>query len=265
MRTAAARSRTRIDPDDRSFVSSLARGLQVMQAFAGQDERLRLSDVAALVGLSRATVRRCLLTLESLGYIRSDGAYYFLTPQVLTLAHAFLTSSRLPRVAQTFVERVCQNLGASCSVSVLDGDELIYVARAVKRRVTSLHLDVGSRLPAYCSSMGRILLAFLPPAEFDAYMKRVSLQPFNGRTVTDKRKFRELVGAARSAEFCLVDQELDLGLRSIAIPLRNASNQVVAALNVSTQADGFSKTQLIKSVLPVLRNTAADMRPLLVG
>src|SRR3954463_1590141 len=157
--------------DNRSYVTALARGLSVMKAFDEQHAQLTLSDVARIVGLPRASARRALLTLQSLGYVASNGRLFSLSPQVLTLARAYLASSPVPRVAQGFLENVSETLGESCSLSILHGDEVIYIARSTRKRIGSLHRDVGSHLPAHCTSMGRVLLAALSEADLAAYFR----------------------------------------------------------------------------------------------
>ena len=249
----------------RDQITALARGLAVIRAFSGQDEQMTLADIAKLVALPRATVRRCLLTLEALGYVELRGRFFRLAPQVLTLAQAYLSSSLLPRVTAPFLERMSGELGESCSVSVLHDDQVIYVARSARKRLASLHRDVGARLPAYCTSMGRVLLAALPDSELDAFLKRVPREAYTRFTVTGGRELREAVAEVRRRDYSVVDQELELDLRAIAVPLRNASGRVVAALNVSTQASRTGKRELIDKILPAARAAAAEIRPLLLG
>src|SRR3954463_2602805 len=172
--------------DNRSYVTALARGLSVMKAFDEQHAQLTLSDVARIVGLPRASARRALLTLEMLGYVTSNGRLFSLSPQVLTLARAYLASSPVPRVAQGFLETVSEALCESCSLSILHGEEAIYIARSTRKRIASLHRDVGAHLPAHCTSMGRVLLAALGEAELDAFLTRATLNSFTPYTVTDK-------------------------------------------------------------------------------
>jgi IclR family pca regulon transcriptional regulator len=249
----------------RDQITALARGLAVIRAFAGRDEQMTLADLAKVVGLPRATVRRCLLTLEALGYVEARGRLFHLAPQVLTLAQAYLSSSLLPRVALPFLERMSEELAESCSVSVLHDDQVIYVARSTRKRLASLHRDVGTRLPAYCTSMGRVLLANLSDREIDGYLKRSSREPFTRFTVVEADKLRGILAETRKREFCLVDQELELDLRSIAVPVRNASGRVVAALNVGTQASRTNKRRMLDSFLPVMRAAVSEMRALLLG
>ncbi len=253
------------DIPERSFVTAIERGLSVMRAFRDQSDRLTLSDVARLVSLPRATARRCLLTLRALGYVESQGRYFSLSPQVLTLAQAYLSSSPLPRIAQSSLERVSEILGESCSLSLLHCDEVIYVARSTRKRIGSLHRDVGSHLPAHCTSMGRVLLAALSDADLESYFAVAHLEEFTRRTVTDKHELRERIEKVRAREYCIVDQELEPDLRSIALPVFNASGRVVAALNVSAQASRTTKKQMVDKFLPVLRDAAREMRPLLIG
>ncbi len=250
---------------DRSYVTALARGLSVMTAFREQRDRLTLSDVAKIVHLPRATVRRCLLTLAKLGYVENSGRFFSLSPQVLTLAQAYLSSSPLPRVAQSFLERVSENLGESCSLSILHGDEVIYIARSTRKRMGSLHRDVGSHLPAHCTSMGRVLLAVLTNNELQAYFRVARLEKFTRTTVVDNNELRAIFEKVRRQGYSLVDQELEPELRSICVPVQNAPGRVIAALNVSTQASRTSKKEMLEHFLPVLKDTAVKMRPLLVG
>ena len=250
---------------DRSYVTALARGLSVMKAFTRQSDRLTLSDVARIVSLPRATVRRCLLTLEKLGYVESNGRFFSLSPQVLTLAQAYLSSSPLPRVAQSFLERVSDTLGESCSLSILHKDEVIYVARSTRKRIGSLHRDVGSHLPAHCTSMGRVLLASLSPADLTKYFREATLEAFTKNTVVEESALRAILEKVSRQGYCVVDQELEPDLRSIAVPVHNAAGRVAAAINMSAQASRTPRKQMLDEYLPVLRDAAVKMRPLLIG
>lgn len=256
---------TALDLQHRNQITALVRGLAVIRAFTDHDEHITLAEIAKIVDLPRATVRRCLLTLAALGYVEARGKFFRLAPQVLTLAQAYLSSSLLPRVAQPFLEWVSEVSGESCSVSVLHDDQVIYIARSSRKRMASLHRDVGTRLPAYCTSMGRILLANLSDRELHTFFKRVTLEPFTRFTIVEKEELRRLLAEVRRREFCLVDQELELNLRAIAVPIRNASGRIVAALNVSTQANRTTKKQMVDTFLPVIRQAATEMRPLLLG
>jgi IclR family pca regulon transcriptional regulator len=250
---------------DSNYIAALARGLAVMRSFAGQRNQLTMAEIAKLVSLPRATVRRCLITLTSLGYIEATGKYYRLTPQVLTLSQAFFSSSPLPRVAQPYIEQVSEAVGESCSVSVLTGDEVIYVARSTRKRAASIHRDVGQNLPAYCTSMGRVLLASLEPQDLDAYFRRVTLKKFTHETVADETALRGLLDQVRKREYCLIDGELEHDLRAIAVPVRDSSGKVIAAAHISTESSRVPKDKIRNEFLPVLRAAVSQMSRLLVG
>ena len=250
---------------DRDFLPTLARGLLVLRAFTQQNERMTLAEVARVVKLPRATVRRCLLTLQALGYVDADGRHFGVSPGVLTLAQAYLSSSALPRVAQPFLERLSDRLGASCSVSILHGDEVVYVARSSRKRLASLHRDVGTHLPAWCTSMGRVLLAELPEAEQENWLATHHLTRLTPHTLTDPAELRARLLETRQQGYSLVDQEMEIDLLSLAVPLRTAAGRVIAALNSSAQASLTTPAHLLAETLPALRATAAELRPLLVG
>ncbi len=255
-----------LDPAaDNNYIAALARGLAVMRAFAGQRNQLTMAEIAKLVGLPRATVRRCLITLTALGYIDTNGKYYRLTPQVLTLSQSYFSSNPLPRVAQPFIEQVSEAVGESCSVSVLTGDEVIYVARSTRKRAASVHRDVGQNLPAYCTSMGRVLLAHLEPDQLDAYFNRVTLKKFTHETITDEASLRALLDQVRRREFCLIDGELEHNLRAVAVPVRDQSGRVIAAAHISSEADRTPKEKMRNDFLPVLRSAVSQMRSMLIG
>ena len=265
MDTRTSRAKSANPADSRSHVESLARGLSVLKAFDDQHARLTLSDVARIVSLPRASVRRSLLTLQTLGYVEGDGRLFSLSPQVLTLARAYLASSPVPRVAQGFLENVSESLGESCSFSILHGDEVIYIARSTRKRIGSLHRDVGAHLPAHCTSMGRVLLAALSDTALDKFLTEATLQSFTSYTVTDKNELRSILEKVRRNGYSLVDQELEIDLRSIAVPVHSASGRVIGAMNVSAQASRTPRKQLTERFLPALREAAMKMRPLLIG
>ena len=248
----------------RDYVAALARGLAVMQAFANQNEYLTLSEVAKLTHLSRASVRRSLLTLASLGYMEARGKFFRLAPRVLGLTRAYLSSSLLPRVAQPVIDKVSETIHEPCSVSILHGDDVIYVARS-SRRTQTLLLDVGAHLPAWCTSMGRVLLASLPDDELDAFLKRLEPRALTPFTITDKKKLKRVILKVRDDGVCLGDQEAERDLRAIAVPVLNRGGRVVAAMQAIAEARRVSRQQMIGEFLPVLRQAAAEMRPLLIG
>ena len=216
------------------FVQSLERGLAVLRAFSQEHPSLTLSEVARLTGLTRATARRLLLTFANLGYVTADGRRFELTPKVLDLGYAYLSSVGIGQIAEPFMEALSQQVHESVSVAVLDGDEIVYVARVATRRIMTVGITVGTRFPAYATSMGRVLLAGLPAPQLDDYMARADLAPLTGRTLHDAGSLRAELDRVRAQGWALVDQELEAGLRSVAAPLRDADDRVVAAVNVST-------------------------------
>ena len=250
---------------DRDFLPTLARGLLVLRAFTQQNERMTLAEVARVVKLPRATVRRCLLTLQALGYVDADGRHFGVSPGVLTLAQAYLSSSALPRVVQPFLERLSDRLGASCSVSILHGDEVVYVARSSRKRLASLHRDVGTHLPAWCTSMGRVLLAELPEPDQQAWLATHNFTRLTPHTITDPAQLSDRLRETRQQGHCLVNQEMEIDLLSLAVPLRTAAGRTIAALNTSAQASQTTQAQLLATTLPALQTTAAELRPLLLG
>jgi IclR family pca regulon transcriptional regulator len=240
------------------FVQSLARGLLVIRAFSAETPAMTLSEVARATGLTRAAARRFLHTLEVLGYVRSSDRYFSLQPKVLDLGYSYLSSLRIWEIAEYHMEALVKDLEESCSITVLDGLDIVYVARVATKRIFSAHLSVGSRLPAYPCAMGRVLLAYLPPDELDAYLAKAKLDPLTPKTITDEKKLRSLLGTIRQQGWCLVDQELEDGIRVAAAPVRRGENgPVIAAMNVSSHATRV-KTATIRSVhLPRLLETAA--------
>jgi IclR family pca regulon transcriptional regulator len=216
------------------FVQSLARGLQVITAFDADRPRMSLSEVAVAAGLSRAAARRFLHTLVELGYVRTDGRQFELTPHVLRLGTAYLSGFGLPQLAQPHLERLSAAIGESTSAAVLDGTEISYVARVSIRRIMTVGITVGTRFPAFATSMGRVLLAHLGPEELDAYFLAADLTPPTPHTVHTEAELRRVLAEVARQGWAEVDQELEAGLYSLAAPIRDANQQVVAAINVST-------------------------------
>ena len=244
---------------DPNFMQSLARGLDVLGAFQHARPSLSVSEVASLANISRAAARRCLHTLAVLGYARANDGSYTLTPKTLSLGYAYLSASPVARVAQPLLEEVSTRLHESCSMTVLDGDEIVYVARAATQRIISVGLSVGSRLPVYCTSMGRILLAYSPEADIDAYLQRVPLARRTPQTITEVALLRRELQQVRAAGYAVVDQELELGLRSIAVPVRHSDGRAVAAINVGAQAARVDLVTMTQTYLPVLRVAAEQI------
>ena len=239
------------------FVHSLEGGLSVIRCFSDERPRLTLSEVARQTGQSRASARRSLLTLQTLGYVSSDDRQFFLTPRVLTLGYAYLSSLSFADVAQSHLADLANEVHESCSASVLDGFDIVYVARAATKRIMTISLSVGTRLPAYATSMGRVLLAALPDDQLNAYLDQGTLAPLTERTIVDRDQLSAELARTRTRGWCLVDQELEDGLRSIAVPVHDASGRVVAAVNTSAHATRVPLTTLQKSFLAKLKDCAA--------
>ena len=238
-------------------MQSLERGLSVIRAFDAEHRELGLSEVARATGLTRAAARRFLLTLVELGYVHFDGSRFSLRPRVLELGFAYLSSLTLPEVAEPHMEALVAKINESSSISVLDDTDIVYVARVPTRRIMSITLAVGSRLPAYATSMGRVLLAALPAAECEKRLARIEVRPLTPRTVKDHDALRAVLDQVRREGCAVTDQELEQGLRSAAVPLHDASGTVVAALNVSVHASRATMAELRARFLPPLREAAA--------
>ena len=239
------------------FVQSLQRGLEVIRAFDADARELTLSDVARRTGLSRAAARRFLLTLVDLGYVRTDARYFTLSPRVLELGYAYLSSLSLPEVAEPHLEALVAEVRESSSLSVLDGPDIVYVARVPVSRIMTVAINVGTRFPAHATSMGRVLLAGLAEPELDAYLERAELQRLSPRTVTSTSTLRTELRRVRDQGWSIVDQELEEGLRAVAAPVRDASAKVVAAINLSAHASRSSIESMRRDLLPPLLATAA--------
>jgi IclR family pca regulon transcriptional regulator len=245
------------EPRGAHFVQSLERGLAVIRAFDADHPALTLSDVARSTGLTRAAARRFLLTLTDLGYVHTDGRRFALSARVLELGYAYLSALTLPEVAEPHLERLVAEVRESSSVSVLDGDDIVYVARVPTSRIMRVAINVGTRFPAYATSMGRVQLAGLPEPELADYLERAELRALTVHTLAQPDALRAELDRVRAQGWALVDQELEEGLRSIAAPIRDRSGAVVAAVNVSAHASRASKDAVRKSLLPPLLETAA--------
>lgn len=241
------------------YVQSLERGLSVITAFGPDTASLTLSDVARATGLTRAAARRFLLTLADLGYVRQDGKLFTLTPKVLGLGYSFLSSLSLPGVAEPHLERLVAEVHESSSMSVLDGQDVVYVARVPTSRIMTVSINVGTRFPAYATSMGRVLLAGLDDAALTAHLAPLQPEAFTSHTVTDPEKLAVRVREARVQGWALVDQELEHGLRSLAAPVRNRHGVVVAAVNVSSHISRVTKERARKEFLPPLLRCVSDI------
>ena len=249
---------------EQHYVQSLARGLSVLRAFGPDSVELTLSDVARRTDLTRAAARRFLLTLADLGYVRSDGRLFSLTPRVLELGYAYLSGLTLPDIAEPHLEWLVREVGESSSMSVLDGADVVYVARVPTSRIMTVAINVGTRFPAYATSMGRVLLAGLDDAALDDFLAGADLHPLTRSTVSDPESLRAELHRVRRLGWAMVDQELEEGLRSIAAPVHSRTGAVAAAVNVSSHVSRISKDAAKRRLLPVLleavRRIEADLR-----
>jgi IclR family pca regulon transcriptional regulator len=243
----------------RHFVRSLDRGLAVIRALNVPGRGQTLSEVARDTGLPRAAVRRFLLTLEELGYVRAQERRFSLTPRVLELGYAYLSSLSLPEIAQPHLRDLVGRVDESCSMSVLDGTDVVYVAREPTRRIMTVAISIGTRFPAFATSMGRVLLAELPGEELEARLEAAALPALTPRTLTDFARLERELGRVRRQGWALVDQELEDGLRSIAAPVRDAAGRGLAAVNISTHASRTTLETLRGELLPELLRTVAGI------
>lgn len=246
--------------DKKDFVTSLARGLKVIQSFDKEYGKMSLSQVAARAGLTRATARRCLFTLNTLGYVNSDGKLFCLTPKILELGYSYLASQPIVDIVQGFVDQVSAKIEESCSVSVLDGTDVVYISRRMTQRIMSISLNVGTRLPAVATSMGRVLLADKSIEELDAILEGVEIKQFTEHTLVDKQALKDELLEVRKQGYAIVNEELEPGLRSVAVPIYNKEERVVAAINAGTYAARISEADLIGRILPCLQDAAAEIR-----
>ncbi|SCK39082.1 transcriptional regulator, IclR family [Variovorax sp. HW608] len=246
-----------------SYVQSFARGLQVIRSFSSKAPRQTLTEVAAASGLTRAGARRILLTLQTLGYVASDGKLFSLTPRILDLGFAYLSSMPIWDRAEPVMEALVQQVRESCSAAVLDATDIVYVLRVPTQKIMRLSLGVGSRLPAYCTSMGRLLLADLDDDEIHERLSASTREAFTKHTVTDLDALFAKVMQARRQGWCLVNQELEEGLISIAAPIVDRAGRTVAALNISGQANRTSAKVMQETMLPALLDSARTISRLL--
>ncbi len=241
----------------RDFVQSLARGLSVLRAFDGEHTRLSLAGIATRTGLSRAAVRRLVLTLQHLGYVRLAGREYALSPSVLELGFGYLGSLNLTDLAQPLLEDLARKVNQSSSMAVLDGQSIVYVLRVPGRRIMSMTLGIGARLPAFSASMGRVLLSGLDEAELQAWLAQCQPVQHTAHTITDLQRLRRIIDEVRVQHYAYVEQELELGLCSLAVPVRNADGRIATAINVSMPYHPDAARQALDTILPQLQLTAA--------
>ncbi|AVO52396.1 IclR family transcriptional regulator [Ectopseudomonas mendocina] len=245
---------------DPNFMTSLARGLAVINAFQERKRHLTIAQISHRTEIPRAAVRRCLYSLMKLGYVTTDGRTYSLLPKVLTLGHAYLSSTPLAVSAQPFLDRLSEQLHEACNLATLEGEQVLYLARsAIPQRLISVDLSVGSRLPAYCTSMGRILLAALDDDQLQDYLAHAELQAKTSRTLHTPDALWECLQRVRHQGWCIVDQELEQGLRSLAVPVYDSAGHVLAAMNISTHAGRVPVAELEKRYLPLMLSASREL------
>jgi len=233
-------------------IGSLAKGLKVLEAFGADTPRMTITDASAATGLDRATARRCLLTLHHEGYLDYDGKFFTITHRALRLGMGALAALPLPQIVQPWLDQLAEQIGQSCSVAILDGTEIVYLARAAQRRVMSIGLMPGSRLPAHCTSFGRVLLASLPSEQAAEIIRASDLTPRTAASLTTPEAILDQLATILEQGFAVIDQEIEVGLRSIAVPLRNSRGQTIAALNTGMAATHVSVAAMVDEYLPHL-------------
>ncbi len=248
---------------DPSFMTSLARGLAVVRSFSDQRRSLTIAQISHRTGIPRAAVRRCLYTLKQLGYADSEANNFFLKPKILTLGYSYLSSTPLAISAQPYLNSISRQLNESCSLAVIDDNEILYLARSATSRIMSVALNTGSRLPAYCTSLGRAILAHYSEHELEKYFAATTLRAYTDKTVVSPTRLREILVEVREQGYAMVEEELEVGLHSIAVPVRGASGTVHAALNIGAQATRVNGSQMVTDFLPVLQKVAQDLSILL--
>jgi IclR family transcriptional regulator, pca regulon regulatory protein len=246
------------------FVLSLARGLRVIESFEGHHDGRSINEISQSTGLSRAAIRRILLTLELLGYVERSRQVYRLKTQVLRLGFSYLSSSSVVEAARPVLEHITEQLHESCSMSMLDGGQIVYVVRSAASRVLAAGLSVGSRLPAYCTSMGRVLLAALPDEDLAEYLRNLKPRAYTPKTLTRVSQIKRTILEVRKNGYAIVDEELEAGLRSIAVPVSTRANRVVAAINVGTHISRIDREALMERCLPALQQGARSLRNMLI-
>lgn len=237
---------------EREHIAGLEKGLAVIEAFGAARPRLTLSEVAAHAGLSRASARRCLLTLVKLGYAETDGRYFRLAPRVLRLGHAYLAASPLAKAVQPVVEAITERVHESASVAILDGTEVVFIARATGRLSLSAGLAVGSRLPAYAAATGRVLLAALSDAEAAAILRASVLRKLTARTLASPRELLEEIRRVRAQGYALGDGQLELGLCIVAVPVRDRTGRTLAAMSLAARTSRIPRREMLERLLPAL-------------
>ncbi|MCO5066266.1 MAG: helix-turn-helix domain-containing protein [Rhizobiaceae bacterium] len=247
------------DENARDYVASFARGLDVIRTFTRSKPRMTLSEVGEQADMNRAAARRFLLTLVREGFAELDGKYFSLKPKILELGFSALASMSLPEVVQPVLNDLAGKLQESCFCVVLDGDSSVYIAAAKSRRVINASIELGSRAPAYCMSSGRVLLASLRPEDLDAVLENIKFEAFTETTMTSKLKLRTAIREARTKGYAVVDQEYEIGLRSISVPVYDRTRSVIAALNVCCPSPRYTIEDMLQKVLPALLDSASQI------
>jgi IclR family pca regulon transcriptional regulator len=245
--------------ETRDLVGSLHKGLDVLSILAAHPAGMTLTEMAAVAGLTRAGARRLLLTLAAAGFAAQDGRRFVLTPRLLGLARQWLDGTSLWNYAEPHMRVVAAALKESCSAAVLSDADVVYVARVPGERIMSVALHVGTRLPAYCTSMGRVLLSGLSGAVLETFLDGAAIERRTEKTVIDRRALRSLIEEAAAQGFAVVDEELEIGLRSIAVPIHDRQGKTVAAINVSTQSGRFTVAAMRREILPLLQRAAGEI------
>ena len=244
----------------KDFVTSLSRGIEVIRSFDAENQSMTLSQVAERTGFSRATARRFLFTLQTLGYVQGDGKNFSLAPKILQLGYAYLSSQPIVDAVQPFIDNVSKATGESCSVSVIDGYDVVYIARHLTHHIMSVSLNIGTRLPAVTTSMGRMILSAMDDHELDDFIRNAQIKKYTDCTLVDRTDLKNQIRQDGDKGYSIVDQELEIGLRSVAVPIRNMNGKIVASMNVSTQSERVSEAELMERILPVLQSTADQIQ-----
>ena len=251
--------------DNPDFVTALARGLAVMLALSDRKRRMSIAQVSHRTGIPRAAVRRSLHTLSKLGFVAADDTrHFYLRPRVLSLSHAYLSATPLVVLAQPIIDRLGESLHEACSLGILDGDEIVYLARSASSRIMSPALNVGRRLPAYCTSIGHVMLAHLPPQELDDYLSRTRFHPYTEHTLTSPEKLRSVLQEVRETGFAFASQQMELRLCTLAVPVRDIGGNFVAGMNVILQGRLVTASEMASRFAQPLQDAAAELGSLLL-
>lgn len=243
------------EPRNKDLLAGLAKGLSLIEAFDGAHTRLTQSEAARRVGISPAAARRCLMTLCEMGYVKTDGKLFWLDHGILRLAYAYASSTRMPRLLQPALDALSDRTRESASVAVLHGTDVLVAARSTAQRSLTVGLGVGSRLPLHCSATGRVLLAALAPAERDALLRRIDLVKLTPHTEIDPGALRKLLKACKDNGYALSNEEIELGVRSLAVPLYDSRQETIGALSISSRADRMTGQDMVTKLLPALLRT----------